>query len=223
MKKSKSLENELTPTPTESVDLSIDTSLDAEFARCRETQDDPFNAEDLGVAIIQIKLGKAKKNHYFKVMPPPEGGYLKVLMIEGKDLSGVPKDWFVIAEPLVKAIGNFGKGIKRYALVPTIDRDGNIRVWPHSIDRGTMANSWFDSREQIFTIGLKKWIRFESSSTESRYEIIQAKDQSLPERWPVDLPYIDLVKKAIGERFVTNHNHAVIRVMMGESLQAVEV
>ena len=222
MNKKKALETEPTPTPVESVDSLLETSLDAEFARCRETQDDPFNAEDLGVAIIQIKLDKAKKNHYFKVMPPPDSGYLKVYMIEGKELSGVPKEWFVIAEPLVKSMGNYSKGIKKYSLVPTIDRDGNIRVWPHSINRGTMANSWFDSREEIFKVGLKDWVRFESSSTESRYEIIKARDQSLQERWPTDLNYTELVKKAIGERFVTNHNHAVIRAMMGESLQAVE-
>jgi hypothetical protein len=222
MKKVKTLESEPTTTPPEIVDTPIDTTLDAEFARCRETQDNPFNAEDLGVAIIQIRVDKAKKNHYFRVMSPPEGGYLKVLMIEGKNLSGVPKDWFVISEPLVKSMGKYGKGIKRYALIPTIDRDGNIRVWPHSITRGTM-NSWLESREELFKVGLKNWVRYESNSSEGRFETIMARDQSLEERWPIDLPYQDLVKKAIGDHFVTNHNHPVIRAMMGESLQAVEV
>lgn len=223
MKKKKDiLETEPTNTPTESVDTPIDTTLDAEFARCRETQDNPFNAEDLGVALIQMRVDKAKKNHYFRVMPPPQRGYLKVMMIEGKNLSGVPKDWFVISEPLVKSMGKYGKGIKRHALIPTIDRDGNIRVWPHSITRGTM-NSWLDSREEIFRVGVKNWIRYESNSPEGRFEIIMAKDQSLEEKWPIDLPYEDLVKKAIGEHFVTTHNHPVVRALMGESLQAVEV
>ena len=223
MNKKKALETEATPTHAESGDSLLETSLDAEFARCRETQDDPFTAEDLGVQIIQIKLDKAKKNHYFKVMPPPDGGYLKVYMIEGKNLSGVPKEWFVISEPLFKSLGNYGKGIKRHSLVPTIDRDGNIRVWPHPMARGTNPCSWFDSREELFKVGQKDWVRFESSSTEPRYEIIKARDQSLQEKWPTDLHYTELVKKAIGdERFVTNHNHAVIRAMMGESLQAVE-
>lgn len=223
MRKNKTLETESTNIPPEIVDTPIDTTLDAEFARCRETQDNPFNAEDLGVAIIQIKLDKAKKNHYFKVMPPPDGGYLKVYMLEGKNLSGVPKEWFVIAESLFKSLGSYGKGIKKHSLVPTIDRDGNIRVWPHPMARGTNPCSWFDSREELFKVGLKDWVRFESSSTESRYEIIKARDQSLKEKWPIDLPYQDLVKKAIGDHFVTNHNHPVIRAMMGESLQAVEV
>ena len=196
--------------------------LDAEIARCRETQDSPEFASDLGTAIVQIKIGKPKKSHYFRVMAPPPKGYLQVLMIEGKELSGVPKEWFLITESLVKALGEYAKGIKKYALVPTIDRDGNVRIWPHSTISVGQAEAWYASRCMVFAEAGSKWVRYEANNSESRYEIIPARDQDVEPKWPIDLAYDEMIKKAVGGFYVTNLEHPVVKALRGDSLVKVE-
>ena len=198
-------------------------NLDDEIARIRETQDNPLLADDLGTAIVQIKVDRPKKNHYFRVMPPPEKkGYLAMSMIDGASLSNVPKNWYAISDSLARSLQEYAKGIKRYALIPTIDRDGNVRVWPHSLANEGQAEAWFESRQRVIAEAVKRWIRFEANSHESRYEIIPARDQSLEPKWPLDLGYDDLIKRAIGDHYVASHNHQVIRSLRGDSLHKVE-
>ena len=143
-------------------------------------------------------------------------------MIEGKELSGVPKEWFVITQSLVQAIGEYGKGIKKYALVPTIDKDGNIRIWPHSLIGVGQAESWYASRLMIFAEGGSKWVRHEANQSESRYECIPARDQEDKPKWPIDLSYDEMIKKAVGGYYVTNFQHPVIKALRGDSLVKVE-
>jgi hypothetical protein len=198
-------------------------SIEDEIARCREIQDNPLTADDLGVSIVQCKVETPKKNHYFQVMPAPEGkGYLQIPMIKGGDLSGVPKNWYAVSHSLAKCLEEYSKGIRKYALVPTIDRDGNIRVWPHSLECEGIAASWYESRCRIFAEGVQRWIRHDSNMPESRYEIIVAKDQSLKAKWPLDLGYEELVMKAIGDHYVSELNHPVVRSLRGDSLHSVE-
>jgi hypothetical protein len=216
------LEDE-TNSPLPTLESREGMSIEDEIALCRETQDNPLTADDLGTAIVQIKIDRPKKNHYFRVMTPPQGrGYLQMHMIDGASLSGVPKNWYVITTALAKSLQEYGKGIKKFALVPTIDRDGNIRVWPHSLASEGQAESWFESRTKVIGEATQKWIRFEANSHESRYEIIPARDQSLDPKWPLDLGYDELITKAIGEHYVTSLNHPVIRSLRGDSLHKVE-
>jgi len=212
-----------TNSPLPTLESREGMSFADEIALCRETQDNPLNGDDLGTEIIQIKVDRPKKVHFFRVMPPPEGeGYLKVRMVNGAELSDVPKNWYVITASLVKALGEYGKTIKRFALVPTIDREGNIRVWPHSLVSEGQAESWFESRKRVIAEAIKGWVRFEANSHESRYTIIWARDQSLQPKWPLDLKYDDLITKAVGDHYVTDLNHPVIRSLRGDSLHSVE-
>jgi hypothetical protein len=212
-----------TQTPLVALEPQGGFSIEDEIARCRETQDNPLTADDLGTAIMQFKVEKPKRNHYFQVMPPPEGkGYLQMFMIEGGKLSGVPKNWYCVSLALAKCLEEYGKGIRKYALVPTIDRDGNIRVWPHSLASEGQAESWYASRCLVIAEGVQRWIRYEPNTNESRYEIITAKDQSLKAKWPLDLEYEELVKKAIGDHYVGELNHPVVRSLRGDSLHSVK-
>lgn len=206
--------------PSEQTD-EVD-SLDAFLEHSRAVQENPSMAGELGEAIVQLKIDRPKKNHYFRVLPPPEKGYFQLAMIDGSKLSGVPKNWYVVEFSIVSALEEYAKGIKKYALVPTIDRDGNIRVWPHSLAAEGQAESWFNSRERVIRTALESWIRFEANSHESRYEIIPAGDQTLIPAWPANLDYVALIKKAVGEYRVTRLDHPVVKSIRGESLVSLE-
>ena len=184
-------------------------NLDDEIARIRETQDNPALADDLGTAIIQIKVDRPHKTNFFRAMIPPDKGYLVMSMIDGKDLLNVPKVWYAISEPLVRSLGEYGAGIRKYALVPTIDREGNIRLWPHSQNSTGQAESWFLSRQKVIGLALTKWVKFDTNHSESNYKIAVAVDQKLTPQWPLDLGYEELVKKAIGDHYVATHKHPV--------------
>ena len=216
------LEDE-TKSPLPIVEPREEMSIEDEIALCRETQDNPLTADDLGTAIVQIKIAKPKKEHYFRVMPPPDGGsYLPMFMLDGARFSSVPKNWYVITGHLVKALQEYAKGIRKYALVPTIDKDGNIRVWPHSLASAGQAESWFASREKVIAEATRRWVRFEANCNEGYYDIIVARDQSEKPKWPLDLGYDELIKKAIGDHYVTTLNHPVIRSLRGDSLHSVD-
>jgi len=217
-----SLEDE-TQSPLPTLESKEGMTFMDEIALCRETQDNPLTSDDLGTEIIQIKVDKPKKIHFFRAMPPPEErGYLQVYMVNGAELSNVPKNWYVVTTHLVKALGEYGKPIRKFALVPTIDRDGNIRVWPHSLTTTGQGESWFNSRQLVIATAIKKWVSFQANNIESNYKITEARDQSLEPKWPLDLKYEDLIHKAVGDHYVTSLNHPVIRSLRGDSLHKVE-
>lgn len=192
-------------------------SLREELARCREAMDNPDLADDLGTPVLQFKIGKPAKNAFFRAMPPPEGGYTQVYMIEGKKLVGVADNYYVINGSILRALGEYGKNISPSLLVPTIDRANNVRVWPCPISTKGQGEAWMYSRMKLIKTAVDQWVSYHANMLESRYDWVLAKDQSLKAEWPLDHTYDDILEKAIGEHFVNSFSHEIVKSLVGEA------
>jgi len=165
--------------------------------------------------IAQFSIGKPKKD-FFQVFPEPEKGYTRLPMVEG-GIDGTPKEYYAVLPSVITEIGEMieGSGIKIHALVPIIDRTGNVRVWPcPDLTGNSTGDKWVRSRALAIAEAKDKWVRTVSNQPESRYDLLAAIDQSLKPKWP-DVSYREILEKALGDCFITSTDHPVIKAIVG--------
>jgi hypothetical protein len=200
-----------TPASTPASGESVKTML----ALCQSAGSGPLKNGRLEEPIALYSVGKPKKD-FFQAFPEPETGYMRVPMIEG-GIGGTPREYYVVVPDVLTEIGEMaeGSGIKIHTLVPVIDRLANVRIWP--IADATCENGmrWARSRLKVLAEAKDKWVRMQSNMGESRYDILAAIDQTLPPKWP-DLPYGEIVEKALADCFITSSDHPVIQAIVGK-------
>ena len=60
----------------------------------------------------------------------------------------------------------------------------------------------------------KAWCRVTANMSLGAYEIVTANSQNAPP-WP-DLPFQDLLRIAFGDRYISDHNHPILKRLRGE-------
>lgn len=200
-----------TPAPTPAGGENVKTML----ALCQSAGSGPLKNGRLEEPIAQFSVGKPKKD-FFQVFPEPETGFMRVPMVEG-GMGGTPKEWYVVMPAVLTEIGEMaeGSGIKIHTLVPVIDRLANVRIWPIADCTSEMAERWQRSRLKVLAEAKDKWVRSVANMSESRYDLLAAVDQSLPPKWP-DVPYGEIVEKALADCFITSSDHPVIQAIVGK-------
>jgi hypothetical protein len=124
-------------------------------------------------------------------------------------------DRLLLVASSVAAHGDLAEHIGLYVLYSTIDRQGNLRIWPVRRARPTEASfaAW-DSAHAIAERAKTKWLRMQWNKAISAYDCFIAPVQPVDPEWP-DFNFGDLVKQGFEGRVVSSLDHPAIRRLLG--------
>lgn len=100
-------------------------------------------------------------------------------------------------------------------LVPFIDRDGYLRVWPlRQVRNGEKSNGAWDSAPLAAAAAKRRWVRVQYSFALGAYDVYEAPVQPPEPTWP-DRPIGELVKLAFVGRVINSLEHPVMQKLLG--------
>lgn len=98
-------------------------------------------------------------------------------------------------------------------LVPTIDRQGNLFLWPLKVsDR---ENDWHTSAYRAAVLAKEQWVRVQANMAAGAYDTLVARIQDAEPKWPEE-DFGTILKIAFEGRVITNRDHPVLKELRGE-------
>jgi len=98
-------------------------------------------------------------------------------------------------------------------LVPTVDRQGNLFLWPLKVsDR---ENDWNLSAYRAALMAQEKWVRVQANMAAGAYDTLVASIQNDEPTWPEE-DFGTLLKIAFEGRVITERDHPVLKELRGE-------
>lgn len=97
-------------------------------------------------------------------------------------------------------------------LVLSVDRKGNVFLWPVKIPR--RESDWSNSARQAAELAKNKWVRVTSNMSTQCYDIGVAKDQNLEPVWPTE-SYGDILGVAFSNRVISSMLHPAVQELLG--------
>jgi len=196
-----------------------DLSL-VEFA---DTAPDPLDPGDLTSFAINDDPGQtfAKKAlTTMSVRKPPKESFVRTSKDEDawKTFSMVELKeegkWYLLSPPIAAALEAAGEStLIRARLVPTVDRHGNLFLWPLKVsDR---ENDWNLSAYRAARIAQDKWVRVQTNLAAGAYDTLVARIQNAEPTWP-DEDFGTILKIVFEDRVITRLDHPVLKELRGE-------
>ena len=101
-------------------------------------------------------------------------------------------------------------------LFTTMNAQGVLTLWlvrmPGEDGR---TNNWNSSALAATKMAESKWIRLASNMSLGAYDVYEATGNIPDPKWP-DLSYSEILKVAFKDRYITDHDHPVLRRLRGE-------
>ncbi|XKH59396.1 hypothetical protein LG290_11985 [Halomonas sediminis] len=98
-----------------------------------------------------------------------------------------------------------------YTLMPFINREGDIMLWPIT---GT-PGSWRDSALDVTRQACERWVRVLTNSEQSAYAALPAAMDLGEPQWPQGKTIDDFVQEAFKEHLITSLDHPVVKTLRG--------
>lgn len=98
-----------------------------------------------------------------------------------------------------------------YTLVPFINREGEITLWPVTGKPG----SWRESALAVANEACKRWVRIRTNFEQSAYEALPAASDLGEPQWPQGKIIDDFVQEAFKEHLITSLDHPVVKTLRG--------
>lgn len=98
-------------------------------------------------------------------------------------------------------------------LVPTIDRQGNLFLWPLKVADREM--DWHISAYRAAVLAQEQWVRVQANMAAGAYDTLVAKIQDAEPKWPEE-DFGTILKIAFEGRVITNRDHPVLKELRGE-------
>ncbi len=122
------------------------------------------------------------------------------------------KKTYLVSPDVAAEISDVGK----VRLTTTIDRQGNIFLWPLKIPNPEGRNeNWSESALEAAELAQTKWIRIRANLSAGQYEIFEA-EATIPEPEFPDKSFAELLELAFCDRVILNKNHPVIQKILGK-------
>jgi hypothetical protein len=101
-------------------------------------------------------------------------------------------------------------------LVPTINRQGVLFLWPVRLPRPDgKVSDWNESAREAAERAISTWVRVASNMELKAYEIYEALAEMPEPTWP-DLSFDAMVRIAVKGRVIDTVEHPTVRKLRGE-------
>jgi hypothetical protein len=173
------------------------------FAKFRHDQD---FASNLGVKKVLTLIPKRKpnKHEFFRAHKEFEFASPLLEIQEPKDL------WLVVPE----LWDELASELKAKILVPCINRNGDIFIWPLNEPDSNRPNSWTESAVAIIPFAKEKWLKVLSNQSTGTYEQYISQGYRDEPEWP-EMDLEEMLELAFKDRIIDDINHIVIQKLRG--------
>lgn len=194
----------------------------AKFAG-RETQiaaPDPFDpanlrlSQDFGATIgvkkvlTTVPCRKPQRAEWVRVRPGDDWR-LETAALEDK----INRETFLVARTLVQELGT---EVSRICLFLTINRQNDVYLWPTKLPGADgRTNSWNESAMAAARTSKTQWVRVAANMGASMYDVYTASGELAEPVWP-ELTFPEILRLAFKDRFISSHDHPVLRALRGE-------
>ena len=166
--------------------------------------------EDLTMAVKEqaiIPVEKPKKGAFFQTH---KSMFKLIYALKNPDDGKL-----LLATKRLAANPHLAEHIGVYKLVPTLDRAGNVRVWPIRQARaGETSYPAWDSSQSIAERAKEKLLRISWNPSISAYDTYVAPIQPAAPVWP-ELDMDTIVSMAFEGHKITSEDHPVVRRLLG--------
>ncbi len=160
--------------------------------------------------ITHVPVRKPNRHEFIRTHNDESYRLTSTLFIDKEDFSAaylVPPE---MREYLMET-GDF----KPIQLLTTINRRGDISLWPLAIEDPTgRTNHWADTARSAAAEAQDKWLRVVPDMSSGFYRIYAAQGDLPPPTWP-ELSFTQILKMAFDGRIIEGPDHPIIRKLRG--------
>jgi hypothetical protein len=161
-------------------------------------------------AILNIPVGKPRD--FFRTHP--DKLYRQRATLYTHKPEGVVETQYFLVDPAMQSL--MAEDARPCNLVVVIDRTGCPRFWPIPLPRDGEHDfvAWSTARE-VVRRGIDRWVR--PVWVKRAYTVREASEAYAPDPdWSKLPPYLDLVRKALGEHgIIRDEQHPIYRALVG--------
>lgn len=182
--------------------------------------DDPFHPSRIGLsqdftahefakkAILTVPVRKPDRQWFIRVHPDPDWR-LPVATIELKE----ERELYLVDRPLWPELPG---EIVPMQLFTAINRQGVVFLLPVRLPgEDGKHNEWHRSLLEGTRMAMTRYVRIAANMSLGAYEVFEATGDLPDPVWP-DIGFDGLLRVAFRDRFIRDHDHAVIRRLRGE-------
>lgn len=183
------------------------------------THKDPFDpanirmnqnfGEAAGVKKLLNRIPVRKPGKQTFVRTHPEEEYrVEVAVIELEE----DKEIYLLHPELVPELPEEWKPVQ---LVPTIDRQGNLTLWPLKLPKdGGRTILWHESAIDAAEAAKSSWIRVQANMSLGAYDIYESTADLPDPEWPA-LSFSEMLRIAFQNRYIQDLDHPIIQQLRG--------
>ncbi|MCB1086059.1 MAG: hypothetical protein KDM63_03365 [Verrucomicrobiae bacterium] len=122
--------------------------------------------------------------------------------------------FYLLAPQIAAALEYEGEStLVKARLVPTVDRQGNLCLWP--LKETERENDWNISALRAANMAKEMWLRLVSNMSGGFYDTFVAKTQDVEPVWPEE-DFAAILKIAFEGRVIKDRDHPVLKHLRGE-------
>lgn len=203
-------QSEMPPPPAPAAAATVASKQGDEFdpASIRLRDNVVANVE-VRVETTTVPVRRPSKQSFVRVHPG-EGfaAWFGVIQLDGED------ETYLVPQALQ---GGLAAEMKIVRLYVGIDTSGNVFLWPVPQPNPERPSDWHLSHHEIAQRARTDWVRLRSNKALGAY-VAQVPVGDLQEpKWPDDLCYADLLRKAFRDRVIKDMEHPVVKRLQGRS------
>lgn len=156
-----------------------------------------------------VSVRKPKRQEFVRVHPDP-AWHLEAALLEAEE----DRESYLVVAALQKTLI---QEVQPVDLVTTINRSGEIFLWPVKRSKGSKRdNAWITSAQQGALVAQKFWVRVSGNRELAAYDVMRAAAHYPEPEWPGDWTFADLLKLAFKDHVIQDMWHPVLRRLRGE-------
>lgn len=158
--------------------------------------------------ITRVPVSKPGKQQFVRISTDPEHTLdCAILTLEGDDPP------YLLSPSIASLVA---QDLKIVCLRLTIDRQGNVSLWPvPPIPDDGAENTWNSTQRQVAAMAETQWIRLSSNRAVGCYEAVVAQGDIPEPIWP-DLSFEEILSIAFGSTHVIeDRNHPALQRLWG--------
>jgi hypothetical protein len=160
-----------------------------------------------------IPVRKPKKGEFVRVHPGEDFRMEATMLTD--DTEGSRDDLYLVTPDMEDEVVGEPTACQKL-LVTAITKQGNVFVWPLSIQaEGGRKSTWISSLHDGMKAAEKRWVRVCSNMGLGAYDIFEASAQWADPEWP-DLTFREILRLAFRDRTVDSENHPLLKSLRGE-------
>ena len=196
-----------THTPANRLEIEAPPDPFANLDRLRISQDFGANVNVKKVLTV-VPCRKPNRQEFVRVNPDPNMR-IETAILEDR----INRESYMVDQTLWPEL--FSE--LRYAcLFLAITRQKDVFLWQVNLPGPDgKTNSWNESALQSAQLAQSRWVRTVANMTAGMYDTYQAEGELSDPNWP-DLTFQQILKLCFEKRFITSHDHPVLRILRGE-------